>query len=286
MTDPAITAADEPVFVAEDEFDHDAYDSSLGNRLKQGWICLQATMMTMYMIIGIVAYRKLIRDKCWHRRLTLFLFQTICIFYLLINEFTHRHISGIYIILLFTQYSLFLTFNIVVDSCITDAQDKSWKDNKLQAFNKVFRIFMHCATAALFVSTFWMKDCNDSIYPFNFVAIVIIILAHQVYDIFLACQGYMIDWDNLPYTSPNKLNFNKELFKQQTKALLIGNLVFGVISILTVASGYFIINRQEQEGANQHLLCINGKEWIYMSPIGNIFGTLHQLLILMQINIT
>ena len=145
---------------------------------------------------------------------------------------------------------------------------------------------MHVATAGLFLSTFWMKDCHDSIYPFNFVAIVIIILAHQVYDIFLACNGYMIDWDNLPYMSQNKLQYNKELFQKQTKALLIGNLVFGVISILTVASGYFIINRQKEEGATQHLLCVHGTEWIYMSPIGNIFGTLHQLLILMQINIT
>ena len=39
-------------------------------------------------------------------------------------------------------------------------------------------------------------------------------------------------------------------------------------------------------GANQHLLCINNNEWIYLTAAGNIFGTLHQLLILMQINIT
>jgi len=56
--------------------------------------------------------------------------------------------------------------------------------------------------------------------------------------------------------------------------------------VLTVASGYFIINRQHMEGANQHLLCVQGYEWIYLSPVGNIFGTLHQLLVLMQINIT
>jgi len=39
-------------------------------------------------------------------------------------------------------------------------------------------------------------------------------------------------------------------------------------------------------GANQHLLCVNNNEWIYLTAAGNIFGTLHQLLILMQINIT
>lgn len=40
--------------------------------------------------------------------------------YLLINEFTHRYILGIFITLLFTRYCLFLTFNIVMDSCITE----------------------------------------------------------------------------------------------------------------------------------------------------------------------
>jgi hypothetical protein len=96
----------------------------------------------------------------------------------------------------------------------------------------------------------------------------------------------LIDWENLPFMSKNKLRFNKELFEKQSKCLLYGNLVFGVISVLTVASGYFIINRQNQPGTKQHLLCLRGFEWVYLGPIGNIFGTLHQLLILMQINIT
>ena len=55
---------------------------------------------------------------------------------------------------------------------------------------------------------------------------------------------------------------------------------------MTVAAGYFIINRQKMEGMRQHLLCLHGYEWVYMSRVGNIFGTLHQLLVLMQINIT
>lgn len=67
---------------------------------------------------------------------------------------------------------------------------------------------MHCATAALFLSTFWMQDCNDAIYPVNFVALVVIIVAHQVHDVFLACHDYMVDWDNLPATSPDKLYNN------------------------------------------------------------------------------
>ena len=53
-----------------------------------------------------------------------------------------------------------------------------------------------------------------------------------------------------------------------------------------MAVGTFIINKQHQPDSTQHLLCLNGTQWIYMSLVGNLFGTFHQVLILMQINIT
>jgi len=164
---------------------------------------------------------------------------------------------------------------------LTLDQEARTYESKLRCFNKVFRVVMHTATFALFLSTFFMKDCYSEIYPKNFVAVVIIILIHQAYDIFLFCNDYMIDWKDLPFMSRNKMMFNKELFQRQSKCLMIGNLVFGCISILTVAAGYFIMNRQSHPGSRQHLLCIDGYEWIYLSPVGNIFGTLHQLLVLM-----
>ena len=120
---------------------------------------------------------------------------------------------------------------------------ETYRDSKLRTFNKIFRIVMHTATIALLLSTIWMKPCDEAIYPRNFVCVTIIILCHQVYDMFLKYNDYMIDWKNLPLKSANQLYFNKPLFEKQSKFLLIGNLVFGVISILTVASGYFILNR-------------------------------------------
>ena len=91
---------------------------------------------------------------------------------------------------------------------------------------------------------------------------------------------------DLPEPPSHRLWFNPELFQKQSKCLLWGCLVFGCISVLTVASGYFIVNRSHHEGTNQHLLCYEGYEWIFLSPVGNIFCTLHQLLVLLQINIT
>ena len=112
-----------PEWETATEFDESTYDSSIGNRIKQGWIVFQCTMMTIFMIRGLWFYRKphiigadgAFKTKC------LLCFQSIIIFYLAINEFTHRHISGLFIILLFTQYSLFITFCIVMDSMATDS---------------------------------------------------------------------------------------------------------------------------------------------------------------------
>jgi hypothetical protein len=97
--------------------DYEDYNSSLSNRMKQGWIVIQTTMMTCYMVIGVKAYYKL--QPGWSKHKSLFVMQTAIILYLLVNEFHHRHINGLFMILLFTQYSLFITFNLVVDSMIS-----------------------------------------------------------------------------------------------------------------------------------------------------------------------
>lgn len=127
---------------------------------------------------------------------------------------------------------------------------------------------MHLTTAALLVSTFWMENCHDAIYPVNFMFLVMVILLHQGYDIYLARNDYMVDYEKLPPMKRNKLKYNKELFQHQTKVLMIGNIAFGVLSMLTVATGYFILAREHHAGTKQHLLCVDGKEWVLLSPVG------------------
>ena len=75
------------------------------------------------------------------------------------------------------------------------------------------------------------------------MALIIVIMVHQVYDIYLARHNYLIDFDSLPPTSPNKLRFNKELFTKQTDCLLYINIIFGVLCALAVLAGSFILNR-------------------------------------------
>ena len=81
--------------------------------------------------------------------------------------------------------------------------------------------------------------------------------------------------------SENRLRYNQELFQKQSKCLFIANFLFGVLSMGTIVTGYVILNKQHKKGMTQHFLCINGSEWVYQSLMGNIFGTMLQLLILM-----
>ena len=125
MSDKTAVAETGSEWIGEEDFDESSYDNSIANRAKQGWICFQALLMTIYMIIGVRNYNRLIEG--WSKVKSLFVFQTVIIVYLVTNEFTHRHIQGIFLVLLFTQYSLFLTFCIVIDSMITPSQDASTK---------------------------------------------------------------------------------------------------------------------------------------------------------------
>lgn len=241
-------------------------------------------MMIFYTSIGVFNYNKVL-PKGWHKIHSLFLVQTGVIIYLAVNELTTRNIHGIFIIYLMTQYSLFLTFCLVIDSCLTSEQ-KSDKNNYAIMSNKVYRGVMHVFSWGLFFYAFWMPSCYETIYPHQFITVSLIIVVHQAYDLWLSRHDYMINFKELPATSANGLRYNKELFDAQTKCLFKANLIFGILSMLTASTGYFIMNRQSDSGSKEHLMCYEGTQWVYMSHLGNLLGTMHQALILMQINIT
>ena len=96
---------------------------SAGTIFKHGWIVLQSCMMTYFMIRGAIAYSGVI--KGWSKLKSLFCFFLFLIVYLIVNEFTHMNFHGIFIILLLAQYSYFLTFSLVIDSCITIKDDET-----------------------------------------------------------------------------------------------------------------------------------------------------------------
>ena len=91
--------------------------SKVGDIIKHCWICIQVTMMTYFMIRGVINYNKKVAG--WYKIKSLFVFQFLVILFLLINEFTQRDFAGIYFLVLASQWTYFVTFSLVIDSCIT-----------------------------------------------------------------------------------------------------------------------------------------------------------------------
>ena len=88
--------------------------------------------------------------------------------------------------------------------------------------------------------------------------------------------------DNMPPMSSNRLRFNKDLFKAQTKCLFIINIIFGVVSTAVVLFSYAFI----QDGNGIFILCYNTNQWEALNFMGTIFIGAHQLLIMMQIKMS
>ena len=195
--------------------------------------------MFFFMWRGLRGYNKV--QPNWSKTKSMFVVQTIAVVYLEVNEFTGRNIRGFYLILIWTSYSLFLTFSITLDSCQTKAQLDN-KNGCIRSFNWIYRVLMHLVTFLLLLGTLTIKPCDDELYPHMFIGVVATILIHQAVDIFLWTQGYLVDWENLPGISPNKIRFNRPLFEKQMKFLFVGNLIFGTVSMVTVYMGYHIMN--------------------------------------------
>jgi len=87
----------------------------------------------------------------------------------------------------------------------------------------------------------------------------------------------MVDWENLPFKSFNQLRYNPELFRAQSKCLMYGNLVFGIVASVVVILGFLVLNQTEEEKLRDgtHIQCFDGDEWLFQTAVGNIFGMLH-----------
>ena len=66
--------------------------------------------------------------------------------YVLVNEFIHKSLLGIFLMLAFSHYINFLTFTLVVDSCQTEELDA--KRTKSRVFNSCFRLLMRVSQIA------------------------------------------------------------------------------------------------------------------------------------------
>ena len=141
----------------------EASGPSIGDICKKAWICFQVTMMIVQMVWGTCLYQKKI--KGWSKLKTLFCVMFCLITYLCVNEFTNSNFVGIFMLLLLAQWCYFITFSMVIDSCVTIEDDQSMFSDKLKTFNFVFRALMHVSTVTLLVSVFFFNSCEENIYP-------------------------------------------------------------------------------------------------------------------------
>jgi len=57
---------------------------------------------------------------------------------------------------------------------------------------------MHTLTLLLLISVAWMPSCDVQVYPWNYLACLVLILAHQLFDFFLYGKRYLVDWTYMP----------------------------------------------------------------------------------------
>mmetsp|Transcript_33167 Transcript_33167/g.39035 ORF Transcript_33167/g.39035 Transcript_33167/m.39035 type:complete len:110 (-) Transcript_33167:732-1061(-) len=101
--------------------------------------------------------------------------------YLVVNEFVWHNMTGVYLNLLFCAYGHFLTFCIVMDSCLSK-QDND-QGHAANLLNKAGRIFFHLFFVGCLGLTYFARSCEDRLYPFAFCVVGIFILATQVFDL-------------------------------------------------------------------------------------------------------
>ena len=247
-----------------------------GRRL---WVVLQSCLIYWWIYKGFKYYRAV--QSSFMRAQWVLTMQFGIVTYVLINEFVYKNIVGIFLLLAFAHYVNFLTFTLVVDSCQTKQMDQ--KLTKGRVINTVFRVLMRIPQILFVCIAIWgPRECVDYLYPWTFLVLIWTIVLHQVYDIFLYNKNYFVKLDNMPPMSSNRLRFNKDLFKAQTKCLFIINIIFGVVSTVVVLFSYAFI----QDGNGIFILCYNTNQWEALNFMGTIFIGAHQLLIMMQIKMS
>lgn len=224
----------------------------------------------MFMVKGIVNYKRVIKGISKIK--VLLVFQGCQVVFLVLNEFIWHNLVGTYLNLLFCSYGHFLTFEIVMDSCMTE-QDRHGT-TLMHYVNKIGRIFFHTFAFVLLCLFFLSHSCTDEMYPFTFVLVGFFILSQQLFDLVFYWSDYLIDWENLPPQHTNGLWFNKTLFREQQKILFYTNLVFGTMSVITMWVGYKYVNDAATDPEKDTILiCAEGNKWVSVGVWGSVFTT-------------
>lgn len=181
---------------------------------------------------------------------------------------------GVYLNLLFCAYGHFLTFCIVMDSCLHE--NEYAKDTCLHVVNRGGRFIFHTMFFVLLACVYFARTCEAHLYPVAFVFVGGYILSQQVFDFVFYWSNYLVDFHKMPPLDATRLYYNEALFKRQMKVLFISNIIFGSLSIITICVGFKFINKMNIEQTyDDPLLCYNNNNWIDNSLAGVLFLMCH-----------
>jgi hypothetical protein len=95
----------------------------------------------------------------------------------------------------------------------------------------------------------------------------------------------LFDEERLPKSaSVNNLRYNKKLFKKQFDILYKVTIVFSLISLALIGLGVYLDINEANVNTRNDFVCVNGNEWAFITPLGNIYGVILSTIILCQIN--
>lgn len=115
--------------------------------------------------------------------------------------------TGVYILLALGAYGHFLTFCLVMDSCLSRADNE--RKDMANVLNRAGRITFHLGFIGLLVGAYFTRDCNNRLYPKSFIFVGCYILALQLFDLIFYRSDYLIDWEKCPPEHVNRLYYNK-----------------------------------------------------------------------------
>ena len=157
---------------------------------KKGWILLQGTIMTYYLVSAIRKYSRVDPGWCTLRNI-LFVLQAFTVLRVFMFEFVANYGKGLFTIWSLSTFGSFLTFIIVCDSINDDKEEMHWLDF-------VHRIVFAYINGYLFLSgSLFLPPCTEDIYPWHFLAITGVIILQLVWRCFARSKSYFKNFDRL-----------------------------------------------------------------------------------------
>lgn len=233
--------------------------------------------MTIYMYIGLKAYHKI--EVGFTPVKQLFVVEELAVVYMMVYEYNKQSIIGLYFLILASSFFMFCTLLIVMDNNITDKEYYALTPGAIS--RRAIRWIINILCAVLLWLNFRMHNCTeDKSYPHSFLWLLGVIVVQQIYDLALYFYNYGVDVDNMKEDRRHPIRFNKDIFLKQTKVLFYANIIFGLLALLTMVLGLVIVNHPN----NNYIACTGGSVWVFKSIWGTLFGSVHQMLVLLQIN--